>query len=721
MVDQINSNLSNPAIDFSTHSVIVINNYGIDSPEVVKVIKTKSDITIQLKDFKTKLRSNEIQKPIGFNYLIVLVEKTVDLAITITLEDCFCSDTPCMREDVLCDFFDRLKITIANCIDYSKSFEENIDCFNLLYTSIYDFDDQYPDYVIGDSFDFPFEWEYDPQNPPSLYDALQEAYGVIESIKEIKGNCGCVGSDGEVTESICTTSIQEIRWKTINEYEYEQTIPGQPAISQNTQATMDAFSKTIQPIWRPDSTYMIRFRLKDEVFYNGSTNSSLFDYYYGFKTKGPVGHFHNQKNYLKYFDEKGIEQFYKEEEKALTSLRSYLDYKRSYPNPDGNLLGSKPLFFGNEQCKIDLFFDKPYTAHMFSTWKAYKGLSEIKIDMPIIIKDPVSETVIPYPLPKEWEEEDVPGVQYEWVNETDPKLPLSIQTYLNFWLSTNTNPENTHCKVKLGNAIVPPVKMRTVSLTNLKPQKLYTAIIYNAYDANGDGEIKNQITEDKIIYEENQKVHEFAFTTSRYENFRRQVMSYQLSNADDASNSTQTKQAVYEVALDLTTNQINNLYALVSKKPNAETDALRNNYIHEFDGAIEGVLNLKPLDPPTNTDFVKIMNRNMKNEVVAILVRNLEPFNDPRVPLKDMEDALTVLGGKEAGSKGQYKILWSKDYSQALIMNDTKKIVAKKLQFQFLYKTWDGNATKYIVKKEKAIKEGEKLNTVVTEPIILNK
>jgi len=342
--------------------------------------------------------------------------------------------------------------------------------------------------------------------------------------------------------------------------------------------------------------------------------------------------------------------------------------------------------------------------------------------MPIVIKDPVSEAIIPYPLPEEWNEEDVPGVDYEWVDEEDPKLPLSVQTYINYWVEASQNSDIMDCTFDLGDPIVPPVKMKSVTLTNLKPEKLYTAIVYSAYDANGDGEIKNQVKmendEEIIIYEEKRKVHEFAFRTSRYENFREQVMSYKLTEADDNNNTIQTGQAVYELRLNLTASQINNLYALVIRKSNVETDALRNNYIHEFDRALEGILNIKPLDPPTHTDFVKIMD-DITGDIIAILVRNPEPFNDPRIPLEDMNDVLKVLGAKEDSVK--YKILWNKDYSQAIVMHETKKILAEDLQFQFLYKTWNGNQRKYIVKDETDLNEEEKLNTVITELIIINK
>lgn len=580
--------------------------------------------------------------------------------------------------------------------------------------------------IGGDSPENPTDNSAGRKQNPMSYDETDYMYkfSIIKIDKtpqkpiELSRSC-CFEYNTEDSPSICNTSIQELRWKTIKEYEYEQTIPDQEAISENSQATMDAMSKTIQPVWRPNTSYMLRFRLKDEVLFNGNTISTVFDYYYGFKTMGPVGHFHKQTEYLEFLDENSSTKQHTEEEKALTSLRSYIDYKRSYPNPDGNLMGSKPLFYGNEQCKIDLFFDKPYTYHMFNTWKAYNGLDEIKMDMPIMIKDPVSETIIPYPLPENWSEEDVPGVDYEWINEEDPKLPLSVQTYINYWVEASQNSEIMDCTFDLGDPIVPPVKMRSVSLTNLKPEKLYTAIVYSAYDANEDGEINNREDQDGLItYEEIQKVHEFAFRTSRYENFREQVMSYKITEADDNNNTIQTGQAVYELRLNLTASQINNLYALVVRKSNVETESLRNNYIHEFDRALEGILNIKPLDSPTHTDFVKIMDDTTGN-VIAILVRNPEPFNDPRIPLEDMNDVLKVPGTK--GDSVKYKILWSKDYSQAIVMHETKKITAKDLQFQFLYKTWNGSQRKYIVKDETDLNEEEKLNTVITEPIIINK
>ena len=56
---------------------------------------------------------------------------------------------------------------------------------------------------------------------------------------------------------------------------------------------------------------------------------------------------------------------------------------------------------------------------------------------------------------------------------------------------------------------------------------------------------------------------------------------------------------------------------------------------------------------------------------------------------------IEVLMNDQATIDTSYHILYSKDYSQALIMNDAKWIQAAELHFQFLYKTWNG--TEYVI------------------------
>lgn len=722
-------------VDFNNFSVLILevsvrfDNYVINKYDLEKIIDKGYELCLNISPHnvagtrvlstENELSAGNIPPPLQYNYSIFKIEKVNNKPVIKTFEDCGCTDIPCTREDVLCDYFDHIMETLKNCVNTELSFVRNIDCFNNFFSMINDFDLQYPQYVIGDSYEYDVIWEYDLNNPPTVAQAMQEAHEIVEMIKREKGNCGC----GSYT--VCTTSLQQVSWMTMEEFEYQQTIPGFEVINQQTQDMIKAMNKTVQPIWRPDATYLLHFRLKDDVD-NGSNNSKVFDYYYSFMTKGPIGHYHKQ--FPEYLEENvnGELIIRKEEEKTITSLRPYIDYERSYPNPDGNLLGSKPLFYGNMQCKIDLFFTKGYISHMFSNWRDYLALGELQMDMPIVIKDPVSEVIVPYPLPQDWHEENVPEASYSWEDESydlesfpdsiPDNLPTSIKMYLQMLKAALNGAVG--CKINPGELIPPTVKMRTVTLTDLKPEKLYTAMVFSAYDLNKDNILQDVISlEGTIISQDLQKVHEFGFRTSRFKNFREQVTSYRLSELDNVGNVISTKQAVYGVVMDFTDDIVNNLYALVSNQPNAATNALRDQYMHEFDRAIEGVLMMKPLDVPRTTDFVKIVN-NANNNVVAILIRNPEPFNDPRIPLVDMVDALEVITSKSA--RAVYDLLWSKDYSQVLIMSNKKRLTVDSLRFKFIYKTWDGNQKKYVVTKEDALNEDEKLNTVRTEIINFN-
>lgn len=85
--------------------------------------------------------------------------------------------------------------------------------------------------------------------------------------------------------------LHEVKWQSVEDYVLNQHIPAQPAIQADYQASVDAINKTVTPVWRPNTQYYIHFKLKDTVDDGG--NQKVFDYYYGFQTAGPIGHFHN--------------------------------------------------------------------------------------------------------------------------------------------------------------------------------------------------------------------------------------------------------------------------------------------------------------------------------------------------------------------------------------------------------------------------------------------
>ena len=74
-----------------------------------------------------------------------------------------------------------------------------------------------------------------------------------------------------------------------------------------------------------------------------------------FRTKGPIGHFHE-------FDDAGKTVEHPKwadnpNDFALDRLAPYIDFQRSYPAPDGNLVGAKPLYY--EDRDVRLFFTEP--------------------------------------------------------------------------------------------------------------------------------------------------------------------------------------------------------------------------------------------------------------------------------------------------------------------------------------------------------------------------
>ncbi len=186
-------------------------------------------------------------------------------------------------------------------------------------------------------------------------------------------------------------------------------------------------------------------------------------------------------------------------------------------------------------------------------------------------------------------------------------------------------------------------------------------------------------------------VHQFGFQTSRYKDFKEQIESY-------FTDQEKTKGALYDVNVNMNQERIDALHYLIAPKvsnaTNSLSDSMATKYQHLFDRAFEGILKLSPLDPAQTTEVNKIIDTNT-GATIALLVRNPEPFNIPKMPLEEIQDTISVLD--ELGNvRSDYSVLHSKDYSQALIMNPDKTILeVEKLKIKFKYKMWntEGNGT----------------------------
>ncbi|KRB56730.1 hypothetical protein [Flavobacterium sp. Root186] len=480
------------------------------------------------------------------------------------------------------------------------------------------------------------------------------------------------GNSEEDPELDYTTSVQSIEWLSKESYFHNTTIPQIEAVEDDREAMKTAVENTVQPIWRPNTTYCLDFTLTDTV---DDKDTKDFNYFYGFKTLGPVGHYPVPDKPVNPTELPPVKNELTELSKSpLTSLRQYLDYNRSYPNADGSLLQSKPAFYGNQQCKVSLFFTNPYAYHMFKDWGPYNNeeIPEIKGKLNLFIKDPLTDLLIEYPFKNEEIAYPKPNEEIdEWKDDNDPRIPLGIQLINNIL----TDKSAMRCSLHWGQPLKPKSYRYEVELIDLKPSKLYTVLVNNFFDDAQHG----TTSESKNVL-----IHQFGFQTSRYKDFKEQIESYYL-------NEDQSHRALYDVKLNLVQDQINALHDVIANQQNNLSDALVTKYQHSFDRAIEGILKMSPLDPAQNSEVNKIIDTNTGN-IIALLVRNPEPFNIPKMPLEEIKDSIIVVD--ELGNlKADYTVLHSKDYSQALIMHSDKIIPKDNLNIQFDYRMWKNGGT----------------------------
>lgn len=211
---------------------------------------------------------------------------------------------------------------------------------------------------------------------------------IIDMILDL-GHCNRSG------QQKCVTLFHEVQWLTVADYTYNLNIPGQSAITADAQAAVAGVNKFIQPVWRPDTSYYVKFKLKDLV--DNGLGTGIYEYAYGFHTAGPLGFFH--------LDEYAPYGPITTEEQNLyphASLRAYIDYERSYPNADGSLVSAKPLFYDDDTTEIKIFFTSRYAPKLLEGWDAVMDGSTVKFPelggtMKIIIKDPVEDVEIVNP------------------------------------------------------------------------------------------------------------------------------------------------------------------------------------------------------------------------------------------------------------------------------------------------------------------------------------
>lgn len=613
----------------------------------------------------------------------------------------------CIKDEKRCDLWDKIIEIRNSCLPhpqqinrkylklYAKCFHEIIECLRGNITR--EMRKELGVFIKG-------IFRYLSRPVESNYaDAWESVNAILDYLYE-KGNCNCDTDDLK-----CHTLLHDVCWLSYDDHFYNINIPSQAALSANAQETIDSVTNYIQPVWRPDTSYYVHFVLRDMVIDEKGNASgehdNLYKFTYGFSTAGPLGFFHehekatygdylenpNDPNSNVIEDANGIirnsagnvigTDTPHPEKYALTSLRRYIDYQRSYPNADGNLLSAKPLFYNDETTRIDLFFANPFAYHFFQNWEAYNGKSAVDGRIKIVIKDPREGDLIVNPPYLDYDPADTihvntPQTVETWADDPDPQVPHIFDQYANLLNSAD-------CIVFGGNTIIPKANYLQVVPKHLKPEKLYTAIVNNLYDLNGNGTYQDA---------EIKEVHKFVFKTSIYASFKDQVNSYLLSDNDPISPTI--REAVFTLTKGFTATEIQAAYDTIQGTSNVLSDGLVTSYQHAYDRILEGILGFKPLQAPISTEFNVIKDSNDSDTIIALIIRNPEPFNNPKLPLAQVADTIEVLNAAD-NADVNYKILFSKDYSQAIIMRTGLSIAPGLFDFRFRYKIWDGS--NYIV------------------------
>jgi hypothetical protein len=498
----------------------------------------------------------------------------------------------------------------------------------------------------------------------------------------------------------CSTFLYQFCYLPVEDALYNLTIPTAAQVDANNTAMVDGMTKTLQPVWRPNTIYAVRVQVTDSLYQEGGTStlaSHIKTFIYGFKTTGPVGHYHEypttSNTEIPKPEFTALKAADREAEFKIHNLGLYIDYPKCYPNADGDLINSKPLYYKNP--KFLVFYTKPYVYQFYNNWDQY-GLAEaLESSLDVLIKDPAEKpftgTTPTVPL----------GALVGWIT-TQNLLAQEAQIIpQDINLLSNMIDNGNGC-FTYPTPLLPIGIANEITCDDLKPLKLYTAIM--------NGKYQRMVTDTEPFVRE---VHRYPFETSRYGDFTEQINSYILKSHIDTVTSLLVidKAAVYHheqliVGADITIAQ---QFVL---NPDSVSDNLLQEYAHPFDRIIDGILKVKrtltidapppndiqtqPLPPAVTTEFNFIKNSDPAfNKLVGILLRSPEPFNDPKIPQAVLDTTILVEHTSTTSvMTTDYKLFFSKDKARVFVTKTSGSLDMPQTgtyKFTFSYKQFNGS------------------------------
>ncbi|MDP1728442.1 MAG: hypothetical protein Q8M15_16780 [Bacteroidota bacterium] len=433
-------------------------------------------------------------------------------------------------------------------------------------------------------------------------------------------------------------NLQKICYITVEDDLYNQIIPSSEKMEQEAKDLNNGITKTIQPIWKPDTVYAIEVSGNHKIIGGTSANHSQ-NFVILFQTKGTVGHFHQylhngniiKQSRFKRLSDTNIPNPIKEEDFILANLKHYIDYERSYPNPNGDIGRAKPLFYHNPL--ISLFYIKGYAKTMFKEWTSINGLAAKQYDLIVEIINPDTNVAV--------------GSTIDWKFQTDYFVEPNLRILNNI---KQNIVEGYNCN----NSFIGNLRRKSYNLeysltTNLLPEKLYLVDVFS----------KNTANNQKV------KIHSFNILTSRYSDFENQINSINLDINDEA---------IYSTIEDDFSEEWTKLGTIID---DTVADEFKSNYPDKFERVMDYAFKrIRNLPPATATEILAFKNTSPNPDKQLLLIRNPEPFFDPRIPdsfIYDTENGCLKFRHNSV-IDNNIKMIFSKDRTQAFIYNNSLNI-----------------------------------------------
>ncbi len=393
----------------------------------------------------------------------------------------------------------------------------------------------------------------------------------------------------------------------------------------------------LQPVWRPNGAYAIRIEGRDVVEGNTSNQSYVF----GFKTGGPIRHYFDAVEAAQQVELENLEN------EGLYSLKPYLDFGRSYPSVDGNLIGAKPLYYKQGHNDLRVFFKQPGTYNLFGDWPANLGSPALANKLDAIVKE--TETNQSLSLTSESD---------GWIREEEASYSLDTQVIHN--MAVNSLPDGANCTkfqfdLQKGYYFF-------LSPPDLRREKLYTVHLVSQFEG-----VEHEL-------------HKYAVQTSRYGSFAEHIGSIDLGEGREAIYNLEHIQKDQTVLAQILADSL------------APEDPLRQEYAMTFDRIMRAGLGLDALEVPTTTEVNIFRIPGSGSFTYGMLVRSPEPLCDPRAREQIFSQVLriTLPGQPNLGPGFTPVIIPSKDCTQVFITTTYNVLPFDEIELHFQEMIYNG-------------------------------